>query len=72
MLDIRIPIGLMFTIFGVILVGFGIVSKYGVLGTDPTIYQMHSLGRNINFYWGIFMLVFGGIMLLLARWRRER
>jgi hypothetical protein len=61
----------MFTIFGVILVGFGIVSHYGLLDTDPKIYETHSIGLNINFYWGIFMFVFGGIMLVLARWRRE-
>ena len=64
MLDIRIPIGLMFTIFGVILLIFGLIS-------DPKIYQMHSLGFNINLAWGGLMLIFGAIMLLLARWRRQ-
>jgi hypothetical protein len=66
MLDIRIPIGLMFTIFGAILLLFGLFFS------DPKIYQQHSMGMNINLAWGGLMLVFGGIMLLLARWRRER
>ena len=64
MLDIRIPIGLMFTIFGGILLLFGLFS-------DKKIYDMHSLGLNINLAWGGLMLVFGAIMLLLARWRRQ-
>jgi hypothetical protein len=64
MLDIRIPIGLMFSIFGIILIVFGLLS-------DPAIYQRHSLGLNINLAWGGVMLVFGGIFLLLARWRNQ-
>jgi hypothetical protein len=65
MLDIRIPIGLMFTIFGVILLLFGFFS-------GPKIYETHSMGFNINVAWGGLMLVFGGIMLSFARWRREK
>jgi hypothetical protein len=57
-LDIRLPIGLMFTIFGVLL------SLYGIAG-DKTIYE-RSLGVNINLWWGIVMLAFGLIMLLLG------
>jgi hypothetical protein len=71
MLDIRIPIGLMFSIFGVILLVFGVVSHFGLFYTDPKIYEQHSLGININCYWGGFMLVFGGVMLLLARWKKQ-
>ncbi len=71
MLDIRIPIGLMFTLFGLILLAFGIVSHYGLLGTDAEIYQKHSLGYNINCYWGGFMLVFGGIFLFFSRWKNQ-
>jgi len=58
-LDIRLPIGFLFAIFGVLLIAYGVLS-------DPAIYQ-RSLGININFEWGIVMLVFGGIMLLLGR-----
>jgi amino acid transporter len=57
-LDIRLPIGLMFTIFGVLL------SAYGIAG-DKTIYA-RSLGVNINLWWGMVMLAFGLIMLLLG------
>jgi hypothetical protein len=58
-LDIRLPIGLLFTLFGVILVIFGLVS-------DPAIYQTHSLGLNINLGWGLVQIAFGAIMLWLA------
>lgn len=57
--DIKIPIGLMFSILGIILTVFGVISN-----GDP-IYQ-HSFNININLWSGIFMLVFGGMMLLLT------
>lgn len=57
--DLRFPIGIMFSLFGLILVVFGIAS-------DKTIYETHSLGININLIWGAVMLVFGGAMLFLA------
>jgi len=58
-LDIRLPIGLMFTLFGLLLVG------YGLLG-DKSIYH-RSLGININLAWGAVLLVFGIVMLVLGR-----
>jgi arginine exporter protein ArgO len=65
-LDIRIPIGILFAIFGALLITFG------VLG-DHTIYAK-SLNININLWWGIVMLLFGGAMLLLSGYsgRRQR
>ncbi|MDX9811876.1 MAG: hypothetical protein RBU28_05790 [Bacteroidales bacterium] len=62
MVDIRIPIGLMFTILGVLISVFGVVTKY----TDNLMYQK-SLGINVNILMGILMLVFGLVMLWLAR-----
>jgi hypothetical protein len=59
-LDIRYPIGWMFSLFGVIL------TMFGLLG-DKQIYA-RSLGININFDAGVGLLVFGILMLLLA-WR---
>lgn len=59
-LDIRYPIGWMFSLFGVILVFFGLLG-------DKQIYA-RSLGININFDAGVGLLVFGLLMLLLA-WR---
>jgi len=61
-LDIRLPIGLLFTILGVLLLA------YGVLG-DPAIYQ-RSLGINVNLGWGAVMTVFGGTMWYFGRRRR--
>ena len=57
-LDIRIPIGLMFGIFGAILVVFGWVS-------DPKIYE-RSLGINVNLGWGCVLLAFAAFMLAMA------
>ena len=59
--DIRLPIGLMFSIFGVLLAG------YGLLTSGSEMYARHSLGLNINLWWGLAMLAFGVVMLLLAR-----
>ena len=57
--DLRLPIGLMFTIMGVLLTGFGLVS-------DEAIYR-RSLGVNVNLWWGLVLVVFGLVMLGLAR-----
>jgi membrane-bound ClpP family serine protease len=59
-IDIRIPIGGMFTIIGLILVVFGLTT----LG-DP-IYQAHSLGVNVNLWWGLAMTLFGLAMLFFG------
>ena len=63
-LDVRLPIGLMFVLFGAILAVFGLVS-------DPAIYEQHSLGVNINLYWGLVQFAFGVFMLFLT-WRGKR
>ncbi len=62
-LDVRSPIGLMFSIFGLMLAAFGLLS-------DPAIYE-RSLGININLWWGLVLLAFGAVMLWLA-WRASR
>ena len=58
--DVRIPIGLMFSIFGVMLVLFGLVA-------DEAIYQ-RSMGVNVNLWWGLVLLAFGAVMLWMS-WR---
>ena len=58
-LDIRLPIGLMFGVLGALLFVFGLIG-------DRTTLQ-HSLGININLWWGLVMLVFGIVMFLLGR-----
>jgi len=60
MVDIRIPIGLMFSVLGVLITGYGLVTV-----SDSEMY-MRSLGVNVNIIMGIFMLVFGVIMLYFA------
>ncbi len=61
-LDIRTPIGLMFTVLGVLLVGWGLFTA------DSDIYQ-RSLGLNINLIWGAVLFAFGCLMLRLGRRR---
>lgn len=58
-LDIKIPIGLMFVIFGAILTILGLAT----MGHD--MYEI-SVGKNVNLYSGIGMLVFGGFMLIIS------
>ena len=57
-LDLRLPIGLMFSLFGALLVVFGLAS-------DPAIYA-RSLGINVNLWWGLVLLAFGLVMLVFA------
>ena len=64
-LDLRLPIGLMFTIFGILLTAFGLMS-------DEAIYA-RSLGINVNLWWGLVLFAFGLAMLgLMARSRGKQ
>lgn len=65
-LDIKIPIGLMFSILGIILTIFGLVTN-----NNTEMYQQ-SLGHNINLWSGIFMVVFGAFMLLTSNLVKKR
>ena len=56
---IRLPIGFVFSVVGILLVAYGAAS-------NPAIYQ-RSLGVNVNLYWGLVLLAFGIIMVLLGR-----
>ena len=58
-IDIRLPLGALFSLLGLILIIYGAIS-------DPTRYQQ-SLGINVNLDWGIVLLIFGLLMFLLAR-----
>jgi hypothetical protein len=58
-LDIRTPIGVMFSLLGAVVAG------YGAIG-DKAVYAK-SLGININLWWGLVMLAFGIIMLVMAK-----
>ena len=56
--DLRFPLGLIFTLFGAMLVVYGAAS-------DRSIYA-RSLGFNVNLIWGAVVFAFGLAMLLLA------
>ena len=57
-LDIRLPIGMLFTLLGVLLVGYGLVGDAD--------YE-RSLGFNVNLIWGTVVLAFGLVFLYLGR-----
>ncbi len=59
-IDIKFPIGLMFTIIGLLL------TCYGFLTNANVAMYTKSLGTNVNLWSGIGMLVFGLIMLLFS------
>jgi hypothetical protein len=59
MLDLRYPMGMMFALVGAVL------AVYGFLTNGDKIYA-HSLGINVNLYWGFVLIGFGLIMLVLA------
>ena len=60
-LDIKLPIGLMFTVLGFLL------ALYGILTYSDTAMYKTSLGININLWTGGFMIVLGIILLIFAR-----
>jgi uncharacterized membrane protein HdeD (DUF308 family) len=57
--DLRLPIGILFSLFGLIL------TIYGALTRGSEIYDK-SLKHNINLEWGAVLLVFGVIMLVMS------
>jgi hypothetical protein len=65
MVDIRIPIGLMFSVLGVLITIFGLVTN-----SNTAMYH-RSLGINVNIVMGVVMLVFGLIMLYLSQKKKK-
>jgi membrane-bound ClpP family serine protease len=63
-LDIRVPIGGLFAVLGLILV------VYGAVTNGNAEQYARSGGLNINLWWGAAMLLFGVAMLVLARPKR--
>jgi hypothetical protein len=57
-LDIRLPIGILFSLLG------GILAGYGLLGDASRNEQ--SLGVNLNLGWGLVLLVFGLVMFVFG------
>jgi len=66
MVDIRIPIGLMFSIVGVLITGFGFFTI-----SNTEMYHK-SLGVNVNIIMGILMLIFGLIFLFFAFRKKKK
>ena len=58
-LDVRLPIGMLFSGLGVLLAAYGVATR-DASGMAPT-------GVPIDLVWGIVLLAFGAGMLYLAR-----
>jgi hypothetical protein len=54
-LDVRLPIGVLFSVIGVLLLFYGLTAPPPAVGSQA-----------LNVWWGIVMLVFGGLMLTLG------
>jgi hypothetical protein len=61
MIDIRTPIGLLFSILGALLLCYGVITM-----NTQSLYQK-SLGIDVNLWAGAWMLIFGLAMLALAQ-----
>ncbi len=63
-LDIRWPIGLLFTVMGIL------VALYGLISPARTQYRPLDMSTlrliNLNLWWGIIMLAFGAFMIVGA------
>ena len=59
-LDLRIPIGGLFTGLGILIGGYGLATN-----GDAALYAP-SLGVNINLWWGLVMFVIGLILLVMG------
>jgi hypothetical protein len=64
--DIRIPIGGLFVLLGVILTAYGIITK-----SDPQLYA-RSENIVINLWWGLIMVIFGAAMLFFGTRAKQR
>jgi len=64
--DIRLPIGALFLLLGVILLIYGVVTK-----SDAALY-VRSESIDINLWWGLIMVLFGGIMFYFGQRAHRR
>jgi hypothetical protein len=64
-LDVRLPIGAMFALDGLILAAYG-------LSGGGAAEAVHKAGMNVTLVWGVVLVVFGGTMLGLALKARRR
>ena len=57
-LDIRVPIGLMMGLMGLMLAGYGLLGPHDIYA--------RSLGINVNLIWGFVLLAFAAVLLVLG------
>lgn len=60
-LDQRLPMGMMFSIVGAIVMAFGLATR-----TRPALYT-RSFGIDVNIWWGAVLLVCGFIVVSIGR-----
>jgi hypothetical protein len=65
-LDLRIPMGLMFTFTG------AIMTTWGIKTNGDAILYAKSLGINANLWWGLVLLAFGLTMFILGQRSQRR
>lgn len=66
MIDIKLPIGLMFSILGLLL------TIYGFTTMGNTEMYVKTFGINMNLWSGLGMLVFGGLMLFFSKRNKDK
>ena len=59
--DLRIPMGMMFTLMGAVLMAFGLSTN-----DNPAMY-VNCQGINVNLWCGLALMVFGLLMVTLGR-----
>lgn len=64
--DLRIPIGWMFSLGGLIL------TAYGVTTSNDLVLYTKSLGLNVNLWWGLALLAFGLVMFVAGQRAQDR
>ena len=65
-LDLRIPLGMMFSLLGAILSAFGLATNGNEKLYAP------SLGINANLWWGLVLLAFGLTMFVFGKRGQKR
>ena len=65
MIDIKMPIGLMFSALGLL------ITVYGLTTMSNTEMYSKSFGINMNLWSGVGMLIFGGVMLVLTKLNKK-
>jgi hypothetical protein len=64
--DIRLPIGALFSLLGVVLTVYGVMTR-----SDAPMYA-RSENITINLWWGLIMVLFGVLMLFFGRRAKQR